>query len=250
MAHEDGLAGQAADLIAESRYLVAFTGAGISVESGIPPFRGESGLWSRYDPGLFEIDYFMRHPDESWKLLRGLFYRTFEKASPNRAHQVLADLEKVGILQLLITQNIDSLHHRAGSRRLVEYHGNSRSTVCLECGGRTPVVAGLLEMIPPHCSCGGLLKPDFVFFGEPIPAGASREAGRAASMADVMLVVGTTGEVYPAASLPRDAGRSGARIIEVNPAPSAYTGSITDLFLQGPASEIMDQVYRCLARRY
>jgi NAD-dependent deacetylase len=235
---------EAARLVREARYLSAFTGAGISVESGVSPFRGEDGLWSRYDPGLFEIDYFTRHPARCWELLRELFYRTFQRAEPNPAHRALASLEREGLLRSLVTQNIDNLHHRAGSFRVVEYYGNSRTLVCLACGKRLPVTGRLLEDLPPRCACGGLLKPDFVFFGEAIPVDAAREAERTARRTDVMLVIGTTGEVYPAALVPRDARCSGARIVEINPSPSTYTGTVTDLFLQGPAAAVMDRLHR------
>ncbi|MFW6181651.1 MAG: SIR2 family NAD-dependent protein deacylase [Spirochaetota bacterium] len=246
---KEELVREAARLVREARSVSAFTGAGISVESGIPPFRGENGLWSRYDPGLFEIDYFTRHPARCWELLRELFYRTFQRAEPNPAHRALASLEREGLLRSLVTQNIDNLHHRAGSRRVVEYHGNSRTLVCLACGKRLPVTDRLLESIPPRCACGGLLKPDFVFFGELIPPDAAREAARVASHTDLMLVIGTTGEVYPAALVPRDAHSSGAGIVEINPSPSAYTGSITGLFLQGPAAVVLDRLHRELLGR-
>jgi NAD-dependent deacetylase len=234
---------QAARLSLEADYLAAFTGAGISVESGIPPFRGEKGLWSIYDPGLFEIGYFTAHPEESWPLLKKLFFETFERARPNRAHEVLARLEEEGILRALITQNIDDLHTRAGSTNVVEYHGNSRELVCTGCGTLREVSPEVLAQDLPRCECGAVLKPAFVFFGEDIPRGAAAAAERAAAACDVMLVIGTTGEVYPAASLPLLAKEAGATIIEVNPAPSRYTHTLTDIFLEGEAASVMDELY-------
>jgi len=237
---------QAARAINRARYLSSFTGAGISVESGIPPFRGEGGLWNSYDPALFEIDYYLNNPEESWPLMVKLFFETFEKAEPNRAHRVLAELEQKGILRALITQNIDNLHHRAGSKHLVEYHGNSRQLVCTVCGKDYPVTPELFNPSVPHCSCLGLLKPDFVFFGEGIPLKAALESERICYETDVMLVIGTTGLVYPAALIPRTARAQGAFIIEVNPEPSEYTGTITDLFLQGPAAQVMHEVHQAI----
>jgi NAD-dependent deacetylase len=226
----------------EARYLSGFTGAGISVESGIPPFRGKNGLWNKYDPALFEINYFLDHPEDSWKLLIKLFYDTFEKAVPNRAHEVLAELEHRDILKALITQNIDSLHYRAGSRKIVEYHGNSRTLICTRCSKTTPATPDILKQIPPYCRCSGLLKPDFVFFGEEIPLRAVRKSERIAEKTDVMLVVGTTGQVYPAAYIPQSAKQSGAKIVEVNPEPSDYTDHVTNILLQGKAAEILDEL--------
>ena len=227
----------AAGLIRASRYLTAFTGAGISVESGIPPFRGEGGLWSRYDPRMLEIDYFLAHPERAWPVIREIFYDHFTSARPNRAHEVLAAWEQRGLLKTLITQNIDALHHAAGSRRVVEFHGNSRQLRCLDCAARVEAGSDLLATLPPRCACGGLYKPDFVFFGEGIPPAAHAQAHDAARRTDVMLVVGSTGEVYPAALVPRWAAEAGATIIEINPGQSEFTGSVADIHLPLKAGE-------------
>ncbi len=231
---------RAASLIRRSSYLVAFTGAGISVESGIPAFRGDEGLWNRYDPRTLEIGYFLAHPLESWKVIREIFYDHFGRAEPNDAHRALAVLEREGRLRALITQNIDNLHQKAGSRDVIEFHGNSQKLLCLDCGERRAAVEKDLEVLPPHCGCGGLLKPDFVFFGEGIPEQASSRAFAEAKRADVFLLIGTTGEVMPANMLPHDAKRHGASIIEVNTEPSLYTDRVTDIFLQGKATEVMN----------
>ena len=237
---------KAVELIRGASHLSAFTGAGISVESGIPPFRGKHGLWNKYDPALFEIDYYLSHPQESWKLIVTLFYETFERAAPNRAHEVLADLEKNGMLKSLITQNIDSLHYRAGSRNIVEYHGNSRELVCTQCGEVHPLTPEVLEREIPYCTCSGLLKPSFVFFGELIPQKAVIESEQISSQTDVMFVIGTTGSVYPAAYIPHAAKGHGAVILEINPEASEYTHSITDIFIPGPAAEIMSSLGNAL----
>jgi NAD-dependent deacetylase len=228
---------EAASLIRAAHYLTAFTGAGISVESGIPPFRGPSGLWSTYDPRTLELGYFLAHPEKAWPVIREIFYDHFGKAKPNKAHQELAHLETAGRLKVLITQNIDNLHYLAGSRSIVEFHGNSRLLLCLECGKCVEANAGMLRTLPPRCPCGGLYKPDFVFFGEGIPPEAYARSKEAAGRADVMLVVGSTGEVYPAAMVPRWAKEVGAKIIEINPDDSEFSGSVTDIHIPMKAVE-------------
>ena len=232
----------AAALIRSARYLTAFTGAGISVQSGIPPFRGAGGLWDRYDPRTLQIEFFLRHPDQAWPVIREIFYDNFGRAKPNRAHEVLSAWERDGwprgpgssergFLKCLITQNIDNLHYTAGSRNIAEFHGNSRLLACLSCGAQVEAHADLLKNLPPRCPCGGIYKPDFIFFGEGIPEAAHAKSQEAADLTDVMLVVGSTGEVYPAALVPRRASDAGAKIIEINPEPSEFTGSITDIHI-------------------
>jgi len=228
---------QAAALIRSAKYLTAFTGAGISVESGIPPFRGPGGLWSRYDPRMLELEYFLAHPDTAWPVIREIFYDHFGTAKPNRAHLALARLETAGTLKTLITQNIDNLHYLAGSRNIVEFHGNSRLLVCLSCGQRVDAAQAIAKEFPPACPCGGMYKPDFIFFGEGIPQSAHARSQDAARRTDVMLVVGSTGEVYPAALVPRWASEAGAQIIEINPEASEFTASISDLHVPLKAAE-------------
>jgi NAD-dependent deacetylase len=228
---------QAVALIRSARFLTAFTGAGISVESGIPPFRGPGGLWSTYDPRMLELDYFLAHPDKAWPVIREIFYDHFGKARPNRAHLALARLEAAGTLKTLITQNIDNLHYLAGSRNIVEFHGNSRLLVCLACSRRVEALPDLLKKLPPLCPCGGMYKPDFIFFGEGIPQSAHARSQDAAGRTDVMLVVGSTGEVYPAAMVPRWASEAGAKIIEINPEASEFTGSVSDIHVPLKAAE-------------
>ncbi len=234
---------EAASIILKSSHLTAFTGAGISVESGIPPFRGENGLWSKYNPQILEINYFLRHPEESWKVIRKIFYDHFERAEPNPAHRILAKWEHSGLLKATITQNIDNLHFRAGSRNVIEYHGNSRELTCLECGKIFNVEeeepGTIFKTMPPRCSCGGILKPRFVFFGEGIPPEAAVGAERESKKSDVMLVIGSTGEVYPASLIPAMAKESGASIVEINTEASNYTNSVTDIFIRARATKAM-----------
>ena len=227
----------AARWIGESEKAAAFTGAGISVESGIPTFRGPTGLWSRYDPQILDLGYFFAHPEESWRVIKEIFYDYMgQKARPNPAHRLLAELEKEGKLEGVITQNIDNLHQEAGSRNVVEFHGTAQYLVCTECRDRTPFTAHDLSRLPPACEkCGGLLKPDFIFFGEAIPPEAYRRSMELVQDADLLIVVGTTGEVMPASMIPYEARN--AKVIEINVEPSAYTEERTDLFLQAKAGE-------------
>lgn len=234
---------EAASLLKQSKYTTAFTGAGISVESGIPPFRGATGLWSKYDPIVLDIRYFQAHPSEAWAVIKEIFYDYFGQAQPNAAHIALAELEREGLLQTVITQNIDSLHQKAGSTDVVEYHGTSRTLTCLRCGRAFHYKEVLPLSGVPRCpACGGLLKPDFVFFGEPIPPQAQARSMAEVTRSDVWLVIGTTGEIYPASWLPIEAHHHGATIIEVNIRPSRYTGEVTDIFLQGKATNVMTQL--------
>ena len=234
----DNLA-DAARALLDSRHAVAVTGAGVSVESGIPTFRGPDGIWSRYDPASIELGFFLTDPRASWLVIKEIFYDFFGKAEPNAAHAVLADLETAGVIREVVTQNIDNLHQAAGSRVVWEFHGNSQQLVCLGCRARRPVDEVSLESLPPLCACGGLFKPDFIFFGEGIPEPARSRSFKAAEDCDVMLVIGSTGEVAPASMLPGLAKQTGATVIEINPEPSLFTDATTDIFLQGKATEMM-----------
>lgn len=233
---------KAVDLISESNYTFAFTGAGISVESGIPPFRGENGLWSKYDPNVLDINNFFLNPIDAWKAIKEIFYDFFGEARPNPAHFAMAEMESKGKLNSIITQNIDNLHTIAGSSEVYEFHGNSRMLVCPGCGKNYVAKERVVEEIPLCDHCHNVLKPDFIFFGEGIPENAYRKSIEAADKADVVIIVGSTGEVYPAANIPQLAKQNGAKIIEINPEKSLFTNSITDVFLQGKASEVMQKI--------
>jgi len=230
----------AAEKIQQAKRVVGFTGAGISVESGIPPFRGPEGLWSKYDPIFLDIGYFHQHPEKSWVLIKEIFYDFFGKAKPNAAHIALAEMEKNSLAQAVITQNIDNLHQEAGSRNVYEFHGTSKRLVCSQCGSKKEVEEVDLTTLPPRCEkCGGVLRPDFVFFGEPIPEPANSLSFREAQIADVFLVIGTTGEIMPASMVPLAAKQNGAVIIEVNTETTRFTHEITDIFIQGKATTVM-----------
>lgn len=234
---------KAVEVIKKSKYCIAFTGAGISVESGIPPFRGENSIWSRYDPGILELDYFLRNPEKSWPVIKEIFYDFLGKAKPNAAHYVLARMESTGLLKCIVTQNIDDLHHQAGSSNIYEFHGNSQRLVCTQCNNYLAVGKADLTVLPIKCSkCDGLMKPDFVFFGEGIPEEAYRNSMAAAQKADVCIIIGSTGEVMPAAHIPFEAKRNGALIIEINPVESQFTGPITDIYLKGKAGDVLSEI--------
>lgn len=231
----------AADYIKESNYTIAFTGAGISAESGIPPFRGENGIWNKYDPNLLVLSNYLNNPTKTWPVIKEIFYDFFSKANPNAAHNVLAKMESEGLLKSVVTQNIDNLHQMAGSKTVYEFHGNSHTFVCLHCHSKFPVDELELNEMPPLCKkCGKILKPDFIFFGEQIPTDAYSNSVEAAEKSHVVIIIGTTGEVVPASTIPIVAKRSGAKIIEINLESSSYTNSITDVCLKGKATETMN----------
>ena len=227
----------AAEIIKNSKFPVAFTGAGISVESGIPPFRGPTGLWSKYDPKILDIGFFLQNPAESWKYIKEIFYDYMGNTQPNEAHKFLSWLEKIGKLKGVITQNIDNLHQKAGSKKVIEFHGTASQMECMSCKRKFPSSNISLENLPPLCpECQGVLKPDFVFFGEPIPPKALDESIKLCKNADCVIVIGTTGEIMPASQLPILAKQNGAKIIEINIEPSNYTHTITDIFLNDKAT--------------
>jgi NAD-dependent deacetylase len=231
---------KAVNVLKEAEYVIAFTGAGISVESGIPPFRGKNGIWSKYDPQVLDLEYFHSNPLDSWKVIREIFYDFFGNAIPNDAHKVLGRMEQSGLLKCVITQNIDNLHQAGGSNRVYEFHGNSQRMQCTACSHSFPSTEVDFEKLPVTCSfCGGLVKPGFIFFGEAIPSDAYAGSVEAARQADVCLIIGSLGEVMPAAMVPWEARRKGAVIIEINPKPSNFTGPLTDIHLVADASEAL-----------
>ncbi len=234
---------RAAEIIKNARRCVAFTGAGISVESGIPPFRGENGLWNKYDPETFDINYFYRHPRQAWEVIRDIFYDLFGRVQPNAAHYALAALEKRGLLHGVITQNVDNLHHDAGSRIVHEFHGSLKKLVCLDCRAGFPMGEIDLAVLPPQCPrCSGILKPNVVFFGEAIPEPAGTHSFHETRKADCFILVGTTGTVAPANMIPPAARANGAVIIEINPHESEYTRSVTQVFLKDRATAALDRL--------
>lgn len=204
-----------AELMVALKPCVALTGAGVSAESGIPTFRSKGGLWEKYDPMIYaSIEAFREDPAKYWTI-RGEFIRDYDTYEPNKAHLALAELEKLNLLRHVITQNIDGLHKKAGNKNVTEIHGSLRESYCLQCGQEfiAPHVPGGL---PPHCECGGVLKPNTVLFGEQLPQGALETAYHESATCKLMLVIGTSAVVQPAASLPVLAQQKGAKIVEVN----------------------------------
>jgi NAD-dependent deacetylase len=234
---------KAAQLIKKSSHITAFTGAGISVESGVPPFRGKEGLWNKYDPAILDINRFYADPEKIWGYIKEIFYDYFAEAEPNKAHKFLAELENKNLIKAVITQNIDNLHQEAGSENVLEFHGNSKKLICTKCGEKYPVSESIFDNLPPKCDkCQGILKPDFVFFGESIPDRARELSYQEAENADLFLVIGTTGEVYPASMIPIYANDNGAKIIEINTKKSNFTDKITDIFLKDKASTAVKRI--------
>lgn len=228
---------QAADTLRARGNAVALTGAGISVESGIPSFRGTRGLWERYDPMEYAtIDAFLQDPEKVWEMLSEMV-DLFARAVPNSAHLGLADMERRGVLRSVITQNVDGLHQAAGSRRVIEFHGNAEELICLSCGIRYASRAKIREGIPPRCACGAILKPDLVLIGEPIPGEAREAAESEAKRCSVLLVIGTSAQMAPACDIPLLSKRSGAVIIEINPEETGLTRSLDTVHIREDAGK-------------
>ncbi|MBW1691102.1 MAG: RNA polymerase subunit sigma [Deltaproteobacteria bacterium] len=229
---------KAARAVLDSNLTLALTGAGISVESGIPDFRSKGGLWDRYDPDEYASIYsFQSNPEKVWQMLREM-EETVDKARPNAAHIGLAELEAMGLLKSVITQNVDNLHQEGGSKDVIEYHGNSRSLTCLWCNRRYDYAQKKGEY-PPYCECGRILKPDVVFFGEAIPMAAMTRSYELASSCQALLIIGTSAVVSPFNVLPRQAKQVGATIIEINLERTVLTDHITDILLLGKATEMV-----------
>ena len=236
---------EAAHILAESKHIVAFTGAGMSAESGIPPFRGEGGIWNKYNPESLEIEYYYKHMQDSWNIIREVFYDYFNNSDvkPNAGHLVLAKWEQEGRLDCVITQNIDDLHTVAGNTKVHEFHGNMSRFVCNKCNTKFPAKSINITKEPPVCpKCGGSLKPDFIFFGEGIPHDAYYGSVDAAENCDAFIIIGTSGQVSPANLIPGIAKNHGAKLIEINMEPSTYTKRISDIFIQGKSGEILPKI--------
>ncbi len=226
----------------EAQRVAVLTGAGISAESGVPTFRGDDGLWKKFRPEeLANFDAFMKNPDLVWEWYN---YRRkiVEEVQPNPGHLALVELEKLVPELVIITQNVDNLHQRAGSKNVVELHGNILRNRCLECGRVTTDQELDFSHGAPRCShCGGLLRPDVVWFGEMLPEDALQKAYEAAETCDVFFSVGTSAVVYPAASLPEMAFRQGAFVVEINPEPTPVS-QFAHVVLRGKSGEILPRI--------
>lgn len=269
---------KAAKDLSSSKHAIALTGAGMSTESGIPDFRGPDGIWTK-DPEAERKAYdayelFKKNPEEFWKqrldpnsAMRRMFemFSQLDDSQPNPGHFALAELEKKGILKYILTQNVDGLHQKTGSKNVAEYHGAIKKFRCVECSKRlTPAELKLDELsvngkLPPRCKCDGIIKDDGVFFGEPIPTDVRKLSEREALQCDVMLICGTSAVVQPFASLPLlakygenrsifgvmftgDILKKKVTIIEINAEPTPLTNSISDYLIQGKTGEILPQI--------
>jgi NAD-dependent deacetylase len=264
---EDLIKRAARDLV-ESKHAVALTGAGISTESGIPDFRGPKGIWTlnkEAEAKAYErYELFLHDPRAYWEEILelrgtyGKFHGQAKGAEPNLGHHALAELEALGILKCVITQNIDGLHKKAGSKRVLEYHGSVNAVRCVSCGSRFAWEEVSLDELPPRCKCGAVLKDDVVHFKEPIPSDVMEESEKEALRCDLMLICGTSAVVYPFANLPRMARfhsrrfmagldvvgyTTNVRIIEVNSDPTPLTQEgISDYLIQGKTGEALPRL--------
>ena len=240
---QEELIARTAQTILESKKTVALTGAGISVASGIPPFRGEGGLWEKYNPDEYaHVLAFESQPEKVWIMLKEMI-DTIRPAAPNAAHKALAELEEIGYLEEIITGNVDFLHQAAGSRNVIELHGNNRSLKCMNCKSSYPVERYLEEM-PPRCECGNPLRPDVVFFGEPLPEKALFDSFALAKTCKLMLVIGTSSMVSPMSQMPVMAKEAGARIVEINLDESYLTAYISDWIIRGRVEEVLPRIVK------
>jgi NAD-dependent deacetylase len=244
-----------AELLGSAGRVLALTGAGISVPSGIPDFRSPgTGLWANVDPmEVAHIEVFKRDPARFWGFY-GHRFATLRGKQPNGAHRALAELERRGVVEAVVTQNIDGLHRLAGTRDLIEVHGTIGTSSCLECGAseELPEVRSRLEAAEdgvPRCSCGAALKPDVVLFGELLPEAALARASELAAQADVLLCVGSSLEVYPVAQLPAITLASGGAVALVTKGPTPYDGDAA-VRLHGDVVEELEAVVAALELRY
>jgi NAD-dependent deacetylase len=237
----------AARAILDARYSIALTGAGMSVESGIPPFRGPGGLWTKYgEPPMNGYQIFLADPKKAWeeriRRQNDELWGPLKVAKPNPGHTALADLEEMGVLRFLITQNVDDLHRQAGQSALAEIHGNWKLIRCIECGRRFRDTEIRLEELPPSCPrCEGLLKGDTVAFGEPIPPDVLEQCVEHSARADLVIVAGTSATVYPAASFALEVKQRGGTLIEANLYESEIT-KVCDISLRGATSEVLPRL--------
>jgi len=243
---------EGAKMILAARYAIALTGAGMSVESGIPPFRGPGGLWTKYgEPPMNGFQRFMADPKKAWeeRLSRrnDELFKPLAVAKPNPGHLALVELERLEVIRFVITQNVDDLHRQAGQKALAEIHGNWTLIRCLDCGKRFHRDAVSLEQLPPACPrCGGLLKSDTVSFGEPIPTDVLNMCAEHSAKADLVIVAGTSATVCPAAGFALEVKQRGGTLIEVNLYESEIT-RICDISLRGGSADVLPRLAKSVA---
>ena len=249
----------AAELILNSKYGVSLTGSGISVASGVSTFRGPNGLWTKYgEPDMSGYQKFLENPKSWWEkrlksksIFNGLINQ-IKESKPNNGHYALAELESMKLLKAVITQNIDNLHQAAGSKNVIEIHGNLYKLRCISCNSRfdrDEFSLDKLDILPPKCPhCQGIIKPDAVMFGESIPQDVLQRSREESKVCDCMLVVGTSAVIIPAADFPILAKRHGASLIEINPSETPLTPSC-DIILRGPSEKVLPLLVKSIKRK-
>lgn len=235
---------QAAELIRNAKYTIAFTGAGLSRESGLPLF----GEWPEFDPRFLEMDFFRHHYRQAWQRMKEWFYDFYGQAQPAGGHVALQKMQAAHWIRSIVTLNIDGLHQKAGSENVFELCGNPGKLVCLECGQTFEAGQLNLDQLPPECpACGGMVKPHILFYGEDVPQPEYKLGLKEANRAKVMLVVGVSGQMMPAGVIPMFAKqRRQTKIIEINLQPTLYTQTVTDVFIRKPASEALEALRQAL----
>lgn len=236
--------------IRASSHLVAFTGAGISAESGIATYRGQGGVWSKFDPNIYaNIDSFLRDPSYYWNFFREVRYPMLKQAQPNPGHHALVEFERMGKLRAVITQNIDELHQQAGSSQVIELHGTTRRYFCLKCSNRFDFEAAYSmaeKHNPPPCpDCGGMIRPDTIFFGEPLKPEVLRSAFEESERSDFVLAIGSSLVVFPAADIPARAKRRGAKLAIINKDETPLD-PIADYVLREASGKVLPHIVRKL----
>ncbi len=251
---QEELIKKVAQLIKEAQKVIVFTGAGVSTESGIPDFRSPGGVWHKYNPADFYYQKFLSSEEareKYWQMSRE-FYEPLHNAQPNPAHKAVVELEKMGKLDCVITQNIDNLHQKAGNspEKVIELHGTAISVSCLSCRKKYPreeiqswLVSGI--KVPKCTVCGGILKPDTVSFGQPMPPRETEEAFQRARNCDLFIVIGSSLVVQPAAMVPLEAKDHGAKLVIINREPT-YHDAYADVVIHGSAGEIMSKIIEYL----
>ena len=234
--------------IQNAQNIVAFTGAGISAESGIPTYRGEGGLWTKYDPSKYaSISYFLQNPSYYWNFFKDVRYPILKKVKPNKAHLALFEMENIGNLKTVITQNIDGLHQEAGSSLVIELHGTTRTIICTDCSRKYTIREAFTKLerqIPPLCTkCSGILRPDVVFFGEMLDPEILRDAYASAASCDFLLAVGSSLVVYPAADIPLRAKQAGAKLAIIN-IDSTPLDSVADYVINDAAGKVLPLIIK------
>lgn len=228
---------EAARLIKKSKYVVAFTGAGMSVDSGLPLYNH----WNNFDPHILDINYFRQNPAEVWQEFKKSFLTIYPQAKPNRAHLLLKEMQDQRLIRGIISVNIDDLHQKAGSTNVHNVCGQINGSVCQNCAHKFNIQEISFEHLPPTCSeCGGILKPDILFWGDLVPDPEYKLGMKEANRAKLMIIIGTSGTIMPAGVIPMFAKyRRHVSIIEINIQPTVYTSQITDIFIPLPAAEAL-----------